>query len=137
MGTVRDPLAAFDPPVLAAVAGGDEAERRLRAVARRHQEAVRATPGVDDLVYEWRRAFPRNELVERRDDAYYLLVGPAAWREFGDALGLDAGERDRLRALHARQFAAAVGDPGSGSGATGDAEPGRTDDRAPMVLTRP
>ncbi|MFB6157383.1 MAG: hypothetical protein ABEJ34_06035 [Haloferacaceae archaeon] len=117
----RDPLAAFDGAVVAAVADDDD---RLRRLARRHQEAVRENPGVDDIVYEWRRAYPHQPLVGRTDGAYYLLVEPAAWREFGDALGLDDVERGLLTTLHARQFAAAVGEPGD-------------DRREPLVLTRP
>lgn len=117
----RDPLAAFDGALIDAVGGEDAA--RLRTVARRHQETVRENPGVDDLVYEWRRAYRHAPLVARTDAAYYLLVEPVAWREFGDALALDGPERDLLRALHARQFAAVVGDHDEG--------------RQPMVLTRP
>lgn len=114
----RDPLAAFDAGVLSSV--GDD---RLRTLAHRHQETVRENPGVENLVYEWRRAYPRHSLVERTDRAYYLLVTPPTWREFGDALGLDGAERDLLRTLHARQFAADLD--------------GTDDERAPMVLTRP
>lgn len=117
----RDPLAAFDPEVLSAT---DTDADRLRTLARRHQETVRENPGVENLVYEWRRGYPSNSLVERTPAAYYLLVAERAWAEFGDALGLDDAERDLLRALHVRQFAAAVGDPADG-------------ERAPMVLTRP
>lgn len=122
----REPLAAFDDASLAAASDGGAADR-LRALARSHQETVRENPGVDDLVYEWRRAYRHSPLVERTDDAYYLLVESAAWREFGDALDLDEDERDALRALHARQFAAAVGErDGGGYGGY-----------EPMVLTRP
>jgi hypothetical protein len=135
--TDRDPLAAFDDAVLSTVAGTADAERRLRAVARRHQETVRANPGVENLVYEWRRGYRGNELVERTAGAYYLLVEATAWREFGDALALDADERDRLRALHARQFAAAVGDPGAEVDRRQEDARGVGDERAPMVLTRP
>lgn len=118
----RDPLAAFDPGTLAAV--GDE-DGRLRTLARRHQETVRENPGVENLVYEWRRRYPRNSLVERTEGAYYLLVARTAWEEFGDALGLDDAERELLRTLHARQFAADIGAPDA------------TADRHPMVLIRP
>ncbi|MFB6305070.1 MAG: hypothetical protein ABEH47_07880 [Haloferacaceae archaeon] len=117
----RDPLAAFDAAAFDAVAFDAQ---RLRRLARRHQETVRENPGVDDIVYEWRRAYPHQPLVERTDAAYYLLVEPAAWREFGDALGLDGAARDALRALHARQFAAVLGEPDD-------------ERREPMVLTRP
>lgn len=119
----RDPLAAFDPGLLDAPDGDED---RLRTIARRHQETVRETPGVENLVYEWRKGYPRNALVERTDGAYYLLVSPTTWGEFGDALGLDDAERDLLRGLHARQFAADVG-----------MDDEAWDDRFPMVLTRP
>lgn len=119
----RDPLGAFDPGVLSSLDADIDAGR-LRTLARRHQETVRANPGVENLVYEWRKNYPRHSLVERTDGAYYLLVPRTAWDEFGDALGLDGPERDLLRTLHARQFVAEIGEP-------------LGEDRAPMVLTRP
>ena len=132
----REPLAAFDDDGIRAVAAdrGDD-EAAVRDLVRRHQESVRDLPGVEDIVYEWRRMLPRPPLIERREDAYYLLLRRDVWEEYRDALSLTEGEFAALRAVHARQFAAAVGAAGS------DGDDGREaaadDDREPMVLTRP
>jgi len=101
---MRDPLAAFDEAVIDAVAdqhGIDE--RRLRALVRRHQQSVRDLPGVDDIVYEWRKAFRTDPLVERRPDRYVLATPAHVWPEFGDHLDLDDDERTALEAVHERQ----------------------------------
>ncbi|RDI70775.1 hypothetical protein [Halopelagius longus] len=123
----RDPLAVFDDDVVSRTAeetgvGAD----RIRSVARSHQQTVRDLPGVEDIVYEWRRSLPKNPLVERRTEAYFLAVDATVWGEYGDALSLSLEEFDALRALHANQLAATLGS---------DAAP--DDGRLPLVLTRP
>lgn len=120
-------MAAFDDAVVSRTA--EEAEvgaDSIRRVARSHQQTVRDLPGVEDIVYEWRRSLPKNPLVERRTDAYYLAVDATVWGEYGDALSLSLAEFDALRALHANQLAATLGS---------DAAP--DDGRLPLVLTRP
>lgn len=99
----RDPLDAFDPDLVSAVATetGSDAEA-LRSLLRRHQESVRDLPGVADLVYEWRRTFD-DAVVVRTGSAFYCAVRSAVWSEFADALGLDEAERERLAAVHDRQ----------------------------------
>lgn len=123
----RDPLAVFDDDVVSRTAeetgvGADH----LRDVARSHQRTVRELPGVDDIVYEWRRMFPKNPLLERRTEAYYLVVDALVWGEYGEALSLSRTDFDALRALHENQLVAALG-----SEAVPD------DGRLPLVLTRP
>jgi hypothetical protein len=119
----RDPLAAFDSGGIEAVARerGLAAEA-LRDLIRDHQLAVRRLPGVDDLVYEWRRTLPEDPLVDRRADAYYLALPKHVWPEFGT--GLSADELRALMDAHDRQFRAELGDRAVG-------------ERDPMVLTRP
>jgi hypothetical protein len=120
----RDPLAAFDDRVFAAVAEEyGVSTATLRDLVRRQQELVRRLPGVDDIVYEWRRGFPNDPVVERRPDAYYLSVAETVWPEFAAALSLDDRETTLLRAVHRQQLAAAVGGQPTG-------------DRGAMVLTR-
>ena len=120
----RDPLAPFDDAVFAAVAEEfDTSTAALRDLVRRQQEAVRRLPGVDDIVYEWRRGFPNDPVVERRQEAYYLSVADTVWPEFAAALSLDEREATLLRTVHQRQLEATVG--GSPTG-----------DRGAMVLTR-
>lgn len=135
----RDPLAAFDDGVLARVARErDLPPDRLRELAARQQETVRGLPGVDDLVYEYRKAFARDPVAERRAAAYYLLVPGHVWPEFGDALSLSEAELAALRALHDRQLRAAVGaDPTRSRTPSGTAVGDRDGDREPLVLVRP
>ncbi|AUV81546.1 hypothetical protein C2R22_07655 [Salinigranum rubrum] len=120
----RDPLAPFDDRVFDAVAEEyDASTTTLRDLVRRQQELVRRLPGVDDIVYEWRRGFPNDPVVERREEAYYLSVADTVWPEFATALSLDDREATLLRAVHRRQLEASVG--------------GRpTGERGAMVLTR-
>jgi transposase-like protein len=120
----RDPLAAFDDATVEAVARDHGvAPDRVRALVRRHQELVRRLPGVDDIVYEWRRGFPNDPVVERRPGAYYLSVAEPVWPEFVAALSLDDREASLLQAVHRRQLRAAVGGTPTG-------------DRGALVLTR-
>lgn len=121
--TDRDPLDAFDDGALASVAHErDLPVERLRSLVVRQQESVRGLPGVDDLVYEYRKAFARQPVVERREEAYYLLVPGHVWPEFAGALSIPEAELAALRAVHDRQFRAAVGD--------------HDGDRDPLVLVR-
>lgn len=120
----RDPLAAFDDDVVASVASDrDLSVERLRELLRRQQESVRSLPGVDDLVYEYRKAFARQPLAERHPDAYFLLVPARVWPEFASALSLSDPELAAVRAVHDRQFRAVVGD--------------HDGDRDALVFTRP
>ncbi len=120
----RDPLAPFDDRVFAAVAEEyDASTTTLRDLVRRQQELVRRLPGVDDIVYEWRKGFPNDPVVERREEAYYLSVADTVWPEFAAALSLDEREAALLQAVHRRQLESVVG--------------GRpTGERGAMVLTR-
>jgi hypothetical protein len=119
----RDPLAAFDESLLAAVAGEfDVSVATLEALVRRHQQLVRRLPGVDDIVYEWRKGFPNDPVVERRPEAYYLSVAETVWPEYVAALSLSDREADILRTVHRRQLETTVG--------------GTIGGRAAMVLTR-
>ncbi|MFB6171818.1 MAG: hypothetical protein ABEJ23_04740 [Haloarculaceae archaeon] len=125
MADPRDPLAAFDDAVVEAAA--DDLARSpaaLRELVRRHQELVRETPGVADLLYEWRRYYPDDPLVARTDRAAVVLLHDRVWSEFTDRLALDERDRRALLAVHERQARAEVGDDALTDG-------------APMVLTRP
>lgn len=124
----RDPLAAFDADLVSAVAeetGGDP--DALRSMLRRHQESVRALPGVTDLVYEWRRVFD-DAVVVRTEGVFCCAVRPVVWSEFADALGLGDDERERIAAVHDRQARRTARTEG--------ADVSAFDDRAAVVLTR-
>jgi hypothetical protein len=130
MSTPRDPLAAFDDGVLATVAAREGlAESELRALVRRHQASVRSSPGVDNLVYEWRRGLAYDPVVARTERAYHVVLLDRVWAEFASELGWSDSERAALRAVHDRQARAATA-------ARGD-DTGVFDGGAPMVLTRP
>lgn len=83
-------------------------ERRLRQLVADHQQSVRDLPGVENIVYEWRRSFAVNPVVLRTDSAYFLVVEPWVWAEFAAALSLSPAEVDALRAVHDRQFRRSV-----------------------------
>lgn len=109
MSDPRDPLALFDEDVVAEVARAAGVDpRTLRDALRRHQEQMRDLPGVEDLVYEWRKTLPRDPLIERREDAYLLAVHPDVWPQFVDAVELTEDELDALRAVHTRVLAREV-----------------------------
>jgi hypothetical protein len=146
-------LAAFADTSFEAVvaeAGVAVGEPRLRRLVADHQQSVRALPGVEDIVYEWRRAFAANPVVLRTDAAYLLVVEPWVWDEFVAALSLTADEATAVRAVHDRQFRRSVdaeraridaGESGTDGPAarleTGDDGDLRLGDRDPLVLTRP
>jgi hypothetical protein len=127
--TGRDPLAPFDDAVFEEVAeraSGDPTA--LRALARRHQKTVRNLPGVDNLVYEWRKFLPYDPVVARTEAAFYCVVLPEVWGDFADALDLADADFERLLAVHDRQARRAAETRG---------EPTEVFDGAtPIVLTR-
>lgn len=104
---MTEPLALFDDELLAAVAAEFDLDpAALRSAAERHQQQMRDLPGVDELVYEWRKTLPRDPLVARHDDAYLLVVHPDVWPQFVDALELSEAELAALRAIHTRVLSA-------------------------------
>jgi hypothetical protein len=109
----RDELAAFDEGLLAEVGGTDS--ERLATLAREHQAGVRALPGVDEIVYEWRRTFPGEPLLYRSTGLYVLALPGRVWVEFLEEMELVESEASALRELHRRQarrlLAAADGAP--------------------------
>jgi len=127
----RDELAAFDDDVLQSVSGGGVGRDRLAALAREHQAGIRELPGVDDIVYEWRRGLPADPLLFRSPGVYVLAVPERVWAEFLDELGTDDRETESLRALHDRQARRTLERADRPEAA--DA----LEARAAMVLTRP
>lgn len=126
MSDPRDPLTAFDDVLLEAVAAEvDCSPEALRGLVRRHQMLVRETPGVDDLLYEWRKYYPYDPLVMRTEQAFHVVLRERVWEEFTDRLGLSPTERGALLAVHDRQARADADDESVYDGG------------APMVLTRP
>jgi hypothetical protein len=120
---VTNPLAPFEDDILAAVA--DESgvdETALRESLRRHQRTARENPGVDDLVYEWRKYLPYDPLVDRTETAYYCALRVGVWDEYADYLGVDL---TAVMAVHDRQARRVAGE-----------RQDRYDGAEAMVLTR-
>ncbi|MDG5778127.1 hypothetical protein VB773_11535 [Haloarculaceae archaeon H-GB2-1] len=131
MTSPRDLLAPFDDDLVAEVStevGCTEAD--LRDGLREQQALARSLPGVDNLVYEWRRHFDPDPLVARRDDAYYLVVPTTVWSEFRPHLYGSAPVLDGVEEVHRRQLRRVLEREGGGGNA------GRLDDGAAVVLTR-
>lgn len=127
--TDSDPLAAFDDDIVGAVSTETGlSASRLREALRRQQEHARSLPGVDDLVYEWRRFLPYDPLVRRDETAYYLVFTPSVWAEFGEQLSFDDGTLAAARAVHERQLRRVLTRHGEDTSVV--------DGGAAMVLTR-
>jgi len=92
----RDETRLFDPAdVESAAAAFDVDPDRLSHVLARHQRAVEELPGVEDIVYEWRKQY-EDPLLARTETAYYVEMPRTVWDEFGEALAV---EEDTLAAL--------------------------------------
>lgn len=107
-----------DDAIDATAADHDVDSRELTDLVNRHQDAVAALPGADDLVYEWRKHYD-DPIVERTADAYYLRAPEWVWGEFADYLDLDETAREALVELHRRTVAARpAADPSPPDGRT-------------------
>ncbi|MFB6308242.1 MAG: hypothetical protein ABEH35_02840 [Haloarculaceae archaeon] len=109
---------AFDRTVLAAVATEHGiGEERLRELVEDHQAGIEELPGVENLVYEWRKQFD-GTVVEQTDSTYYLAVPDWVWNEFGDRLDLGEDELAALATVHERQVQARTDADGPDDGET-------------------
>lgn len=101
--TDTDLLAPFDDEVIRAVASeNDVDEDVLREALEDHQGTMRDNPGVDDLVYEWRKRF-ENPVLSRTDSRYVVAVRVSVWEEFGDYLDLKEDVLAAVVAVHQEQ----------------------------------
>lgn len=122
---MTDALAPFDQDRLREVAADrGVAVEMLETLVKRHHAHADSMPGVDELVFEWRRFLSYEPLVARTDDAYHLAVEESIWHEFGAQMGLDGETVDALMALHDREARATADDSTA------------YDRRAAMVLAR-
>ncbi|MGM0592624.1 MAG: hypothetical protein ACQETI_13560 [Halobacteriota archaeon] len=115
--------ATFDEPIETVARDHQVDQTELRTLVARHQDLVADLPGVEDIVYEWRKTLPRNPLVERRRAAYYLLVDERIWREYARALSFEGEELTAVEAVHRLTLRRVAADR-------------LDDDRKPMVLLR-
>lgn len=95
-----DPL---DDDVIRAVAEANDVPLEpLEAAVADHQRTMRENPGVEDLVYEWRKQFDDPVLL-REPDIFIVAVPPTVWDEYGDFLDLEDDIYSALVAAHQEQ----------------------------------
>ncbi|WP_424004534.1 hypothetical protein ACOZ4I_07425 [Haloarcula salina] len=101
--TDADLLAAFDDDVIRAVADANDVdEATLRDALEAHQRTMRKNPGVEDLVYEWRKRFD-DAVLHRTPETFYVAVRESVWREYGEHLDLDDHLLGAVVAVHQEQ----------------------------------
>ncbi|MEF8828365.1 MAG: hypothetical protein V5A49_04990 [Haloarcula sp.] len=96
-------LALFDDEVVRAVAGTNSVEEeQLRSALADHQRTMRENPGVEDLVYEWRKRFD-DAVLHRTPETFYMAVRETVWEEYGAYLGIDDYLLAAVVAVHQEQ----------------------------------
>jgi len=81
-----DLLAPFDDDVIERIAAENGVDGDLlRETLRDHQRTMRDNPGVENLVYEWRKQFD-DAVLDRTPDTYVVGVRREVWDEFGEYL---------------------------------------------------
>ena len=98
-----DLLAAFDDEVIRAVAAENDVERDLLVDALRdHQRTMRDNPGVENLVYEWRKQYD-DPVLARTDSVFVVSVPPTVWEQFGESLDIETQTLRAVTAAHQEQ----------------------------------
>lgn len=103
-----DSIGPLDAYVAETAATAAVEESTLRRTLASMQSDVRASPGVADLVFEYRRAFEYDPLIRRDGRVYHLLVPPRVWSEFAAALDASAVVLAAVEAVHDRAFTEAT-----------------------------
>lgn len=102
MTTAEDVPAVFEDGLVTAVADDHDVPRdRLTSLLADHQSGVADLPGVENLVYEWRRQFDAT-VVDSTETAYYVAAPPWVWEEFAESLDATEAEAGALADVHAR-----------------------------------
>jgi len=96
-------LSPFDEKLIAQVARANDIEvERLETAVADHQRTMRETPGVEDLVYEWRKQYDDPVLL-REPDVFIVAVPPTVWEEFADYLEFEDELLAAVTAVHQEQ----------------------------------
>ncbi len=96
-------LAPFDLAVIRTTAQRNDVEEGvLRDALASHQRAMRENPGVEDLVYEWRKQYD-DPVLARTPERFVLALPPTVWEQYGDHLELDSDVFAALTAVHQEQ----------------------------------
>jgi hypothetical protein len=99
----EDLLAPFDLAVIRTTAQhNDVEEAELRDALASHQRTMRATPGVEDLVYEWRKQY-HDPVLARTPDVFILALPPTVWEEYADYLEFEHETLAAVTAVHQEQ----------------------------------
>ncbi|WP_336339119.1 hypothetical protein [Haloarcula brevis] len=101
--TETELLSPFDDAVIRGVAGTNGVdEELLRSALADHQRTMRENPGVEDLVYEWRKRFDE-AVLHRTPETFFVAVRETVWEEYGAHLGLDDYLLAAVVAVHQEQ----------------------------------
>ena len=96
-------LAPFADEVVRGVARTNSVdEEQLRSALADHQRTMRENPGVEDLVYEWRKRFD-DAVLHRTPETFFMAVRETVWEEYGTHLGLDDYLLAAVVAVHQEQ----------------------------------
>jgi len=96
-------LAPFDLAVIRTTAQhNDIEESELRDALASHQRTMRENPGVEDLVYEWRKQY-EDPVLDRTPELFVLALPPTVWEEYGDYLGFGNETLAAVTAVHQEQ----------------------------------
>lgn len=96
-------LAPFDVAVIRTAArDNDVEESALREALADQQQTMRENPGVEDLVYEWRKQYD-DPVLARTEDVFVLAVPPTIWEEYGDYLDIERSVLQAVVAVHQEQ----------------------------------
>jgi hypothetical protein len=97
-----------DGTVASAAADADMTPDELGTLIERHQAGMRESPGIDELVYEWRKTLREDPLLFADTEAYYVAVARRIWRQFADAHDMTDAEFEALVSVHDATVRAAV-----------------------------
>lgn len=100
---MTDLLEPFDTAVIRSVASeNDVTVDALETHLANHQQTMRETPGVEDLVYEWRKQYD-DPVLTRTESMFVVALPPTVWEEYGEYLDLDTPVLQAVVAAHGEQ----------------------------------
>ena len=101
--TETDLLAPFDLAVIRTTAQHNAVdEATLRDALTAHQQTMRENPGVEDLVYEWRKQYD-DPVVARTPSVFVLALPPTVWEQYADHLDFEDVTLAAVTAVHQEQ----------------------------------
>ena len=101
--TESDLLAPFDLAVIRTTAQHNPVdEPTLREALTAQQRTMRENPGVEDLVYEWRKQYD-DPVLARTPAMFVLAVPPTVWEQYADYLDFEDETLAAVTAVHQEQ----------------------------------